>query len=204
MKIDCRIDIRALKKALKLVSKNKSGYAKIDDSVVFVIGGYAAIKTNNQIVIDVIKEGIKSLVGFVPDTYFEESFSIYNKEPTLCKLDYLNQINEMIASVNKEAIRTNWKVDMAEPKKMFESRLFAVDGDKGNHALINTSYESIFDPKYKWYCFGKNSLAPIIFSDEPAIKDAMTVGLVLPVRDKSEATNCSRVLSDEIRKLHGI
>lgn len=204
MKIDCRIDINALKKALKLVAKNKSAYAKIDDSVVFIIGGYAAIKTNDPFVIDVIKEGIKSLVGFVPDTYFEESFSIYNKESILCKLDYLNQIDEMIASANKEAIRTDWKVDMTAPKKRFESRLFVIDGDKGNHALVDTAYESIFDPKYKWYFFGKDSLAPIIFSNEPEIKDAMTVGLVLPVRTDVEANNCSCVLSDEIRKLRGI
>ncbi len=204
MKLDCRIDISALKKALKLVTKNRSAYAKFDDSVLFIIGGYAAIKTKDPLVIETIKEGIKSLVGFIPDTYFEESFSIYNKELTLHEPGYLNPIDSMIASSNREAIRTNWKVDMAAPKRAFESRLFAIDGNKGCYALIDTAYESIFSSKYKWHLFGKNSIAPIVFSDDPVIKDAITVGLVFPIRTNTEVNNCSCVLSDEIRKTHGL
>lgn len=172
----------ALKNALNTCYKanHRCQWEKRGDTVYLSIGGYVAVKTSNLFVVDQIKEKVKSVVGFVPDDYFDGVFYFEKNDCSRSGSRFVEKcVNDITSKNTCKAYKTSWKYD-----GKFETRLYVMED--GNVATINTLYDSILEDGMLWSYSGSNSVSPVFAADGDLANDTTTLVIFLPVRIKAD------------------
>lgn len=202
-KINDRINATALKNAMKYEKTMRHIYSKNEDTVTFIVGGYAAIRTSDPILIETIKDVIRKTVRFIPDDYFAGAFRINGKDVVVEDSSVTSMVDKFFKEVNKSAVRSYWSMEISTPKKASNARLYVIDGEDG-YALINEIFDDIFDHNFHWNIFGKNSVSPIALMDGDTVADSTVLGMVLPVRRKDETVEEINALVGAVKKHKGM
>lgn len=202
-KIDNRINATALKNAMKYEKTMRHVYSKNGDTVTFIVGGYAAIRTSNPILIETIKDVIRKTVGFIPDDYFANAFGINGKDVVVENSSLTSVIDKFFEKADKNAVRSCWSMEISTPKKASNARFYVVGGGDG-YALINETFDNIFNHNFRWNIFGSNSVSPIVLMDGDTVADSTVLGVVLPVRRKGEELEEINALVGAVKKRKGM